>query len=68
MNINNNNIGSEKSFVEMQRWRRDCGVRFIGVKDSAHSEMNGVYFETWWEKKVLPSLPDKSVVVNDNAK
>ena len=30
--------------------------------------MNGPHFEDWFEKKVLPALPDKSVVVMDNAK
>ena len=33
-----------------------------------HNEMNHVHFERWWDTKVLPSLPDKSVVLIDNAK
>ena len=32
-----------------------------------HNEMNSAHFEEWWETKVLPSLPDKLVVVIDNA-
>ena len=30
--------------------------------------MNSLHFEDWFENKVLPALPDKAVVVLDNAK
>lgn len=33
-----------------------------------HQEMNHVHFERWWETKVLPALPNKSVVLIDNAR
>ena len=41
-----------------------------GEKDSAdyHREMNSHHFECWWENTVLDKLPDRSVVVIDNAK
>ena len=59
-----NNIGSVDGFLE------GCGECFVGVKDCAdyHKEMNGVHYEKWWEEKVLPKLPNKSVVLIDNAK
>ena len=59
-----NKIGSSDGFL------KDCGECFIGKKDSAdyHHEMNAQHFEDWFENKVLPALPDKSVVVIDNAK
>ena len=59
-----NHLGSKKGFL------KDCGECFVGKKDSAdyHSEMNGVHFENWLKDKVLPSLPQKSVLVIDNAK
>ena len=60
-----NNIGSSDGFL------KDCGECFIGKKDTSdyHHEMNGPhFFEEWFEKKVLPALPDKSVIVMDNAK
>ena len=59
-----NNIGSVNGFLE------GCGECFVGVKDCAdyHKEMNGVHYEKWFEDKALPKLPDKSVVLIDNAK
>ena len=57
-------IGSEDGFLD------GCGECFVGVKNTSdyHHEMNGDHFENWWEKKVLPGLPNKSVVLIDNAK
>ena len=59
-----NHLGSKNGFLD------SCGECFVGKKDSGdyHNEMNSTHFEWWWESKVLPSLPDKSVVLIDNAK
>ena len=58
-----NDIGSRDGFLH------DCREVFVGKKDGDyHSEMNSDHFEDWWRNKVLPSLPDKSVVIIDNAK
>ena len=59
-----NHIGSENGFLE------GCGECFEGKKNTSdyHNEMNSTHFENWWEVKVLPALPDKSVVLIDNAK
>ena len=59
-----NHIGSEDGFL------LDCGECFVGVKNTSdyHHEMNGPHFEEWWEKKILPALPNKSVILIDNAK
>ena len=59
-----NHIGSEDGFLE------GCGECFEGKKNTNdyHNEMNSAHFENWWDVKVLPALPDKSVVLIDNAK
>ena len=59
-----NHIGSEDGFLE------GCGECFEGKKNTNdyHNEMNSAHFENWFEVKVLPALPDKSVVLIDNAK
>ena len=58
-----NDIGSREGFL------KGCGEVFVGTKSGDyHSEMNSLHFEDWWKTKVLPSLPDKSVVIVDNAK
>ena len=59
-----NHIGSKDGFLS------GCGECFVGVKDSSdyHKKMNGVHFEDWWDTKVLPALPNNSVVLIDNAK
>ena len=59
-----NHLGSKNGFV------CNCGECFVGKKDSAdyHSEMNGEHFENWLKDKVLPELPEKSILVLDNAK
>ena len=59
-----NHIGSKHGFLE------GCGECFVGKRGSIdyHQEMNHVHFERWWETKVLPALPDKSVLLIDNAK
>ena len=59
-----NHLGSNNGFL------KDCGECFVGKKDSAdyHSEMNGPHFENWLLETVLPKLPDKSVLVIDNAR
>ena len=59
-----NHIGSKNGFLE------GCGECFVGKKGTIdyHQEMNNVHFERWWETKVLPALPNKSVVLIDNAK
>ena len=55
-----NHLGSKNGFVD------SCGECFVGKKDSGdyHNEMNFTHFERWWESKVLPSLPDKSVMLS----
>jgi len=42
---------------------------FIGQKNSPdyHSEMNGIHFEEFIKLKVLPRLPNKSLLVMDKA-
>lgn len=59
-----NHIGSEDGFLE------NCAEVFEGNKKSAdyHHEMNAPHYEYWWEEKVLPALPNQSVVLIDNAK
>ena len=59
-----NNIGSKNGFLE------GAGECFVGQKNSSdyHQEMNSVHFENWWVEKVLPKLPNMSVVIIDNAK
>ena len=58
-----NHIGSENGFLEA------CKEVFLSKKNTVdyHQEMNSVHFEDWWVNKVLPSLPDNSAVVIDNA-
>lgn len=43
----------------------ESGECFIDKKDSIdyRAEMNGVYFESWWNERVLPNLSGKSIVV-----
>jgi len=61
------NIGCENGFLK-------CGKAFIGQKkkktliDSSdyHSEMNHKHFESWFEE-VIQEIPDKSVIVVDQA-
>ena len=58
-----NHIGSEDGFLD------ECGECFVGKYSSDyHNEMNSVHFQRWWKDNVPPRLPDKSVVVIDNAK
>ena len=59
-----NHIGSKNVFLEGAR------EYFVGKKgsDDYHQEMNATHFERWWETKVLPALPDKSVAGIHNAK
>ena len=58
-----NQLGSELGFLQR------CGECFIGTKKTSdyHCEMNSQHFEEWWEKMVLPDLPEKAVVVIDRA-
>ena len=39
----------------------------VAKSDDYHKEMNSRHFQEWWFEKVLPNLPDKSVIVTDNA-
>ena len=58
-----NHIGSCNVFLE------GCGECFVGKKGTVdyHKEVNHVHFENWRKEKVLPALPDRAVVVIDNA-
>ena len=59
-----NHLRSKNAFL------KDCGECFVGKKDSAdyHSEMNAPRFEKWLVETVLPKMPDKAVLVIDNAR
>ena len=59
-----NHLGSKNGFL------KDCGGCFVGKKDSAdyHSEMNSPHFKKWLVETVLPKMPDKTVLVIDNAR
>ena len=49
-------------------WMNVASVLWEKNSSDYHNEMNSVHFERWWKDNVLPRLPDKSVVVIDNAK
>lgn len=50
-------------------WVEGCQHVFVGRGNSAdyHDEMNGQHCEEWWHDKLLPGLPDGSIIVMDNA-
>ena len=52
----------------MGSWMNVASVLWEKNSGDYHNDMNTVHFERWWEDNVLPRLPDKSVVVIDNAK
>lgn len=55
--------GGELGFVQ------DAGDLFKAKKQHGdyHGEMNGEYYEHWFEQKLLPNIKDNSVIVMDNA-
>lgn len=55
--------GSDKGFVKeaVDIFKAKKG------KGDYHGEMNGDYYEKWFESKLLPNLDAKSVIVIDNA-
>ena len=59
-----NHLGSKNGFL------KDCGECFVEKKDSTnyHSEMNGTHFEKWLVEPVLPKMPDKALLVINNAR
>ena len=58
-----NHIGSEDGFLE------GAEDVFLSKKDTRdyHNTMNGEHYQDWLKTKVLPRLPDKSVIVLDQA-
>ncbi|XP_077488018.1 uncharacterized protein LOC144098926 [Amblyomma americanum] len=38
-----------------------------GASADYHSEMDGKYFEEWFSSKLLPNIPNSSIIVMDNA-
>ena len=56
-------VGSEDGFLE------NSTLCFVGnaQSDDYHKEMNSRHFQEWWFEKVLKNVPDKSVMVIDNA-
>lgn len=56
-------IGSEDGFLKGGRlmYKANCST------GDYHGQMNGVNFEKWIKERVIPNLPDNSVVVIDNA-
>ncbi|XP_050503419.1 uncharacterized protein LOC126882497 [Diabrotica virgifera virgifera] len=44
-------------------------LTFLAKKNTAdyHDEMDGPLFENWFKTKLLPNIPDKTVIVMDNA-
>ncbi|XP_062511240.1 uncharacterized protein LOC134187137 [Corticium candelabrum] len=45
-------------------WTPNCALVFRG---DYHDEINGEHFLNWFEKKLLQNVPERSVVVLDNA-
>jgi len=70
-------IGNENGFLKEQSdetVHNDVRLIFQGKKNKKrlggvdyHEEMNSACFENWFEEKVLPNLPPRSIVVMDNA-
>jgi transposase len=58
-----NHIGSEDGFLE---GAQDVFVSKKDTKDY-HNAMNGDHYHDWLQNKVLPVLPDKSIIVMDQA-
>lgn len=56
-------IGSQDGFLKGGRlmYKANCST------GDYHGQMNGVNFEKWIKERVIPNLPDDSVVVIDNA-
>ena len=45
-----------------------CGKSIKKAMADYHEDMNGNVFERWFEERLLPNLPPRSVIIMDNAK
>ena len=45
-----------------------CGKSIKEAMADYHQDMNGDVFEKWFEERLLPNLPPKSLIIMDNAK
>ena len=57
--------GSEFGFIPNSLLM--CGKSLSKASADCHQDMNSYVFESWLEKQLLPSLPQKCVLIIDNA-
>ena len=46
---------------------RNCSLQYAYYVGDYHDEMTANRFERWWSEQLLPSIPQKSLIVMDNA-
>ena len=57
-------------FDNNQGFLPGCQLLFKSISTDGrdyHTEMNGVIFEDWLKNKLLPALPEPSLIIMDNA-
>ena len=57
-------------FDKNQGFLSGCQLLFKSISTDGrdyHTEMNGVIFEDWLKNKLLPALPEPSLIIMDNA-